>query len=59
MPFGATVGSEEFKGDYVKMKVEEMTMELKTLSKIGETESHAAYAAWLETLMDLSVKDNC
>ena len=26
---GATVGSEEFKEDYVKMKVEEMTMELK------------------------------
>ena len=43
---GATVGSEEFKDDYVKMKVEEMTMELEKLSKIGETESHAAYAAF-------------
>ena len=43
---GATVGSEEFKEDYVKMKVEEMTMELKKLSKIGETEPHAAYAAF-------------
>ena len=43
---GATVGSEEFKEDDVKMKVEEMTMELKKLSKIGETEPHAAYAAF-------------
>ena len=42
----ATVGSEEFKEEYVKMKVEEMTMELKKLSKIGETEPHAAYAAF-------------
>ena len=29
---GATVGSEEFEEEYVKMKVEEMTMELKKLS---------------------------
>ena len=45
---GATVGSEEFNEEYryVKMKVEEMTMELKKLSKIGETEPHAAYAAF-------------
>ena len=43
---GATVGSEEFKEEYVKMKVEEMTMELKKLSKIGVTEPHAAYAAF-------------
>ena len=43
---GATVGSEEFKEEYVKMKVKEMTMELKKLSKIGETEPHAAYAAF-------------
>ena len=42
---GATVGSEKFK-DYVKIKVEEMTLELKKLSKIGETELHAAYAAF-------------
>ena len=34
---GATVGSEEFKEGYVKMEVEEMTMELKKLSKIEET----------------------
>ena len=33
------------KDDYVKMKVEEMIVELK-LSKIGETELHAAYAAF-------------
>ena len=45
---GATVGSEEFKEDYVKMKVEEMTMELKKLSKIGETEPHAVYAAFTQ-----------
>ena len=44
---GATVGSEEFKEEYVKMKVEEMTMKLKKLSKIGETEPHAAYAAFI------------
>ena len=43
---GATVGSEKFKEDYVKRKVEEMTIELKKLSKIGETEPHAAYAAF-------------
>ena len=43
---GATVGSEEFKKEYVKMKVEEMTVELNKLSKIGETELHAAYAAF-------------
>ena len=40
------MGSEEFKEEYVKMKVEKMTMELKKLSKIGETELHAAYAAF-------------
>ena len=40
------MGSEEFKDDYVKMKVEEMTMELEKLPKIGETEPHAAYAAF-------------
>ena len=40
------MGSKEFKEEYVKMKVEEMTMELKKLSKIGETEPHAAYAAF-------------
>ena len=60
---GATVGSEEFKDDYVKMKVEKMTMELEKLSKIGETEPgpHAAYAAithgWKQ--MDLPIKGNC
>ena len=58
---GATVGSEEFK-DFVKMKVEEMTMELKKLSKIGETELHAAYAAfthgWKHKWTYLS-RDNC
>ena len=43
---GATVDSEEFKDDYVKMKVEEMTVELEKLSKIEETEPHAAYAAF-------------
>ena len=43
---GATVGSEEFKEEYVKMKVEEITMELKKLSKIGATELHAAYVAF-------------
>ena len=43
---GATVGSEEFKDDYVEMKVEEMTMELEKLSKIGETEPHVVYAAF-------------
>ena len=40
------MGSEEFKEDYVKMKLHEMTMELEKLSKIGETEPHAAYAAF-------------
>ena len=30
------------------MKVEEMTVELKKLSKIGETEPHAAYAAFTQ-----------
>ena len=44
------MGSEEFKEEYVKMKVEEMTMELKKLSKIGETEHHAAYAAFTHGL---------
>ena len=33
---GATVGSEEFKEDYVKMKVEEMTMKLKICQKLGK-----------------------
>ena len=40
------MGSEEFKDDYVKMKVKEMTVELEKLSKIGETEPHATYAAF-------------
>ena len=43
---GATVGSKEFKDEYAKMKVEEMTVELEKLSKIGETEPHSAYAAF-------------
>ena len=42
----ATVGSEEFKDDYAKMKVKEMTVELEKLSKNGETEPHATYAAF-------------
>ena len=46
MPFGAAMGSEEFKDDYVKMKVKEMTVELEKLSKIGEIEPHDAYAAF-------------
>ena len=43
---GAIVGSEEFKDDYVKMNVEEITAELEKLSKIGETEPHDSYAAF-------------
>ena len=42
----ATVGSEKFKEDYVKMKVQEMTVELERLSKIRETEQHAVYGAF-------------
>ena len=43
---GATVGSEEFKEEYAKMKIEEMAMEMKKLSKIGVTEPQPAYAAF-------------
>ena len=42
----ATVGSEEFKEGYVKMKVKEMTEELEKLSEIGEIDSHIAYATF-------------
>ena len=40
------MGSKGFEDDYVKMKVEEMAVELEKLSKIGETEPHTAYAAF-------------
>ena len=40
------MGCEEFKDGYVKMKVKEMAVELEKLSKIGETEPHAANAAF-------------
>ena len=43
---GATVVTKQFKEEYAKMKVEEITLKLKKLLKIGETEPHAAYAAF-------------
>ena len=47
---GAVIGSEQFKNEYVKMKVEEWKTEVLKLSEIAKTEPHAAYTAFTHGL---------
>ena len=60
---GITVGSEKFKQEYVKMKVKKMTEELEKLSKkrtqnVRTSCSISCIDTWLETQVDLFIKDN-
>ena len=43
---GAVVGSETFKEDYIKVKVNEWTKEIVTLAEVAKTEPQAAYSAF-------------
>ena len=44
---GAALGTEEFKITYVNEKVEEWCKEMKNLSKLAKTQSHAAFSAYI------------
>jgi hypothetical protein len=43
---GASIGSPEFKRNYIQEKVETWTQEITKLSKFAETQPHAAYTAF-------------
>jgi len=46
---GAVIGSHEFKATYTKALVNEWVKEIKELSKIAETEPHAAYTNFIHS----------